>query len=282
MQTLRHKRVNANPGENPMPKVLIVDDSISVRKALERLLAARNMEILVSESGEQAMEVLAAHTPDLIVADVVMPGMSGFDLCRRVKADLRLGAVPVLLISGIVNPEVQAQASDAGALDIIKKPFMPNDVLPLIDRALASVINTKASGVIMPSIAPVSTNPTAPAAISPGGVLKPFLDNPEIPGALVMNMRGQVLAQGGSAWPEVETLVMYFRFLTSSSMIVGLRLEQGELSNMMLEFDGQSLLLLKLEQGMLLVLRLKGANSLMPAKYLARKHQAEIIAELNK
>jgi CheY-like chemotaxis protein len=261
-----------------MPKVLIVDDSISVRKALERLLAARNMEILVSESGEQAMEVLAAHTPDLIVADVVMPGMSGFDLCRRVKLDARLGNVPVLLISGIVNPEVQAQASDAGALDIIKKPFMPNDVLPLIDRALASVVSK-------PSTTPAPT-PVVPAsspsiAISANGVLKPFLERPEISGALLMNMRGQVLTQGGSEWPEVEALVMYFRFLSSSSMIVGFRLDQGELTNMLLEFDGQSLLLVKLEQGLLLVLRLQNANALMTAKYLVKSNTKQLLSMLD-
>jgi CheY-like chemotaxis protein len=263
-----------------MPKVLIVDDSISVRKALERLLAARNMEILVSESGEQAMEVLSQHTPDLMVADVVMPGMSGFDLSRRTKAEPRLASMPVLLISGIVNPEVQNQAADAGALDIIKKPFMPNDVLPLIDKALAGAAERAAANPAAPAVAaPVAPAASAPAAASTSfdAVLKSLLGRSTISGALLMNMRGQALGQAGEAWTDLETLLMYFRFVVSVSTVAGLKLEDGELSHVFLEFEGRHLLLSRLGQGTVLVLRFKDVSALQAIKYLVRTQQKDLV-----
>ncbi len=130
-------------------KILIVDDSVSVRKALERHLAPRNYHVLSASSAEHAMELIANDVPNLVIADVVMPGINGFELTQRIKSTDRLKHVPVLLISGIVDAAVTASAKEAGAEGVVSKPFTPEDLFPRIDAALAKapveVIETPAA-----------------------------------------------------------------------------------------------------------------------------------------
>jgi PleD family two-component response regulator len=118
-------------------KILIVDDSVSVRKALERLLSPRQYSVLSASSAEHAMELIADEVPNLIIADVVMPNMNGFELTARLKSLDRFRNVPILLISGIVDAAVTAQAKEAGAEGVVSKPFTPEDLFPRIDAALA-------------------------------------------------------------------------------------------------------------------------------------------------
>ena len=67
-------------------KVLVVDDSVSVRKALERILSTRQIKVVATGSGEEALQKLPESDPALVIADVVMPGMDGFTLCAKIKA----------------------------------------------------------------------------------------------------------------------------------------------------------------------------------------------------
>ena len=70
-----------------MARVLVVDDSLSVRKMVERALEMRGFEVLAASSGTEAMERIDSATPDLVVCDVVMPDVDGYELCRRIRAD---------------------------------------------------------------------------------------------------------------------------------------------------------------------------------------------------
>ena len=115
-----------------MKKILIVDDSISVRKALERILKPKNVEVLSADSAKVALDILEQHHPELIIADIVMPEMDGYEFCSLLKEHERLSAVPVLLISGIVNPEVKSKAKSVKAIGIVKKPFKPNTLLYIV------------------------------------------------------------------------------------------------------------------------------------------------------
>ena len=119
-------------------KILVVDDSVSVRKALERILSTRKWGVIATGSAEEALEKLPGSNPALVIADVVMPGMDGFALCRELKANARYQHLPVLLISGIVNADVERQAEEVGAAGIAKKPFTPADLFPKIETALAA------------------------------------------------------------------------------------------------------------------------------------------------
>ena len=94
-----------------MPKVLVVDDSLSVRKVVQRALESKRIEVLSAASGNEAMEQIAREAPDLIVCDVIMPDMDGYQICDFVKKHPTLGHTPVLLISGIVNSTVLERAA---------------------------------------------------------------------------------------------------------------------------------------------------------------------------
>lgn len=176
-------------------KVLVVDDSTSVRKVLEKLLSTRGLVVTTSESAEQGLEAVSHNTPHLVIADVVMPGMSGFELCQMLKMRESTKGVPVILISGIINEGVVAQAQQAGAFDVVSKPFTPDDLFPKIERALNAAKQTIPS-ISEPSLAtnPVATPvftttpaptfvppdpaPSAPAPIVASQALPPTLSQP--------------------------------------------------------------------------------------------------------
>ncbi len=106
-----------------MQKVLVADDSITVRKVAERLLTEAGMEVALAASGEEAMAYLSTEHPDFVISDVIMPDKSGYDVCRFVRAQATMADTPVLLISGIVNDEVNRQAESCRANGVLKKPF---------------------------------------------------------------------------------------------------------------------------------------------------------------
>jgi CheY-like chemotaxis protein/predicted regulator of Ras-like GTPase activity (Roadblock/LC7/MglB family) len=120
-----------------MTRVLVVDDSISVRKALERILAPQQMSVVSAESAEKALSLMPEAHADLVIADVVMPGMTGFELCQTLKNDPNYQHIPIMLISGIVNASVENQARQSGAVAVVKKPFTPDDLFPKIKQSLA-------------------------------------------------------------------------------------------------------------------------------------------------
>ncbi|GEM84669.1 response regulator [Meiothermus hypogaeus] len=153
-------------------KVLVVDDSTSVRKVLEKLLSTRGLVVTTSESAEQGLEAVSHNTPHLVIADVVMPGMSGFELCQILKMRESTKGVPVILISGIINEGVVAQAQQAGAFDVVSKPFTPDDLFPKIERALsaakqASPTTGEPSPAPSPAATPVFTAASTPTPIPP-------------------------------------------------------------------------------------------------------------------
>ena len=116
-----------------MPKVLIADDSIAVRKVAERLLTEAGFGVTLAANGEEALAYLAKETPDLVVSDVIMPDKSGYEVCAFVRARRALANTAVLLISGIVNDEVTKQAESCHADGVLKKPFQGTS---LKDRVL--------------------------------------------------------------------------------------------------------------------------------------------------
>lgn len=123
-------------------KVLVVDDSTSVRKVLEKLLVGRGYQVSTAETAESGLEQVDLYNPELVIADVVMPGASGFEMCQQLKANQTTSNIPVILISGIINDGVVAQANQAGAFAVVSKPFTPDDLFPKIERALASKSET--------------------------------------------------------------------------------------------------------------------------------------------
>jgi DNA-binding response OmpR family regulator len=128
-----------------MPKVLVVDDSIAVRKVAERLLIDAGMGVTLVVNGEEALAYLAKETPDLVVSDVIMPDKSGYEVCAFMRARKELVNTPVLLISGIVNDEVMKQAESCHADKVLKKPFLGTSLRDCVLELLA-----KRQGAVAP------------------------------------------------------------------------------------------------------------------------------------
>jgi CheY-like chemotaxis protein/predicted regulator of Ras-like GTPase activity (Roadblock/LC7/MglB family) len=149
-----------------MPKVLVVDDSLSVRKVVQRALESRRIEVLSAASGNEALEQIGRDAPDLIVCDVIMPDMDGYQICDFVKKHPTLSRTPVLLISGIVNGTVLERAAKVRSDDVMRKPFAAEELLQRIESFL---------GAQARSAAPVATlaAPAAPPIPAPAPVTVP-------------------------------------------------------------------------------------------------------------
>ncbi len=103
--------------------IMIVDDSFEFRQLLVDLLSAHGYQVHPADTGELALAFAATVAPDLVLLDVRMPGIDGFEVCRRMKADPRTEKVPVLFISGVSEAEDHARGFEVGGVDFITKPF---------------------------------------------------------------------------------------------------------------------------------------------------------------
>jgi putative two-component system response regulator len=110
-------------------KILIVDDESRSRAALKMLLGREGYEIHDAFDGASALEACSALDPDLILLDVLMPGMDGFEVCKRIKARPETRLTPVVLITGLSDTEDRIKGIEAGADDFLSKPIDVNELL---------------------------------------------------------------------------------------------------------------------------------------------------------
>jgi two-component system cell cycle response regulator len=103
-------------------RVLVVDDILSNVKLLEAKLTAEYFEVLTASSGEQALTRVAAELPDIVLLDVMMPGMDGFEVCRRIKANPKVAHIPIIMVTALDQPSDRVMGLDAGADDFLTKP----------------------------------------------------------------------------------------------------------------------------------------------------------------
>ncbi len=105
------------------PKVLVVDDDVSVRVTIEAILASENYELHFAENGNQALVIAAEIQPDIILLDVMMPGISGFEVCQKIRSMPALAEVPIVLVTALDDRESRMAGMKAGADDFVAKPF---------------------------------------------------------------------------------------------------------------------------------------------------------------
>jgi DNA-binding NarL/FixJ family response regulator len=156
----------------PMKRILIVDDDLTLRTALSRYLSKRGYGVQDAASGSDALHLFEQDPVDLIVSDVVMPEMSGFDFCRRLRSS-RLGQlVPFIFLSSKAEVEDRVQGHAIGADDYVIKPFEPRELLAKIEAQLERTRRTHAEIIRlvqqagMPPITPPSRSPT-PLPLTP-------------------------------------------------------------------------------------------------------------------
>ena len=121
-----------------MAKVLVVDDSLSVRKVVEKALEGRGMQVLSAASGAEALERIERERPDVVICDVILPDKDGYQICQFVRKHPSISATPVLLISGLDNGTVQARAAEVKSDEVMFKPFGVDELVRKIEGLLTA------------------------------------------------------------------------------------------------------------------------------------------------
>ncbi len=136
---------SGNTLETLKGRILVVDDEVQIRRAIRKLLTAEGYDILEATGGMEALETLANTDVDTVLLDLRMPGMTGVEVCKRLRSTRRHAHTPVVFLSGAAERSVRRQAREAGADDFLAKPF---DEAELKARIRSSVLHKKHSTVM--------------------------------------------------------------------------------------------------------------------------------------
>ena len=175
-----------------MSRILLADDSPHAQRMGERILREEGFEVVSLTDGNAAMLRLADVDPDLILADVFLPGKSGFEICRHVKSEPRFKHVRVVLTSGLLEPFDEDEARRAGCDAILKKPFEASIVVstidPLVKEAQLARGLSAEQIASAPPAAPPPAQPTAepPKPAEPAPAPAPEIDPERVRAAITL------------------------------------------------------------------------------------------------
>lgn len=128
-------------------KILVVDDEEQIRRALKSILSARKYDVVLADSGEEAIDLAIDHNPDMVILDMSMPGMDGIEVCRELRTWY---TGPILILSVRAGDADKITALDTGADDYLTKPFSAGELLARVRAQLRRSASTVAS---VPTIA---------------------------------------------------------------------------------------------------------------------------------
>ena len=126
------------PEVREAPLVMVVDDSLTVRRVTQRLLLREGYRVVLAKDGLDALERLAEAVPQIVLSDIEMPRMDGFDLVRNMRADARLRELPVIMITSRIAQKHRDYAAELGVDHYLGKPYAEEDLLALVRRYTAS------------------------------------------------------------------------------------------------------------------------------------------------
>lgn len=115
------------------PLILVVDDEPQILRVMRASLPVRGYQVITASSGEEALDQVGKQVPDLIILDLVMPGLTGLDVCRRIR---EFSAVPIIVLSAKGSESEKVAALDLGADDYITKPFSMDELLARVRAVL--------------------------------------------------------------------------------------------------------------------------------------------------
>ena len=248
-----------------MPRVLVVDDSLSVRKMVERSLQTKGFEVLAASSGTEAMERIGGAMPDLVVCDVVMPDIDGYRICEFVRAHPALGSTPVLLISGIVNASVLERAAHVRSNAVLRKPFTADELARKVDELLAARPRPGASAsagalpeelVAMPDLK---------------GMLGQLAAMPGVGLATLVDREGFLIEAAGEVGIGAEVAGALASCLAESSEGIGRELGRGMLQSMILDYESGMVVLHAVGPSAVLAVVLRDATALGKLRYYVKK-----------
>lgn len=118
-----------------MPRILVVEDDPDIADLMKRYLQKAGFEVDVRASGRDGLTAVTELTPDLLVLDRMLPGLSGLDICRAVRADEKIAAIPIIMVTARAEESERIAGLDLGADDYLAKPFSPGELVARV-RAL--------------------------------------------------------------------------------------------------------------------------------------------------
>jgi chemosensory pili system protein ChpA (sensor histidine kinase/response regulator) len=122
----------AIPAAPQIPLILVVDDSITVRRVTQRLLQREGYRVSMAADGLQALERLQEERPTVVLSDIEMPRMDGFDLARNIRGDVRLSSLPIIMITSRIAEKHREHAKELGVDHYLGKPYAEDELLSLI------------------------------------------------------------------------------------------------------------------------------------------------------
>jgi two-component system cell cycle response regulator DivK len=118
-------------------RILIVEDHEDARRILRDMLASTDYQLVEAENGEQALAAVARQRPDLILMDIQLPILDGYEATRRIKADPALRSIPIIAVTSYALSGDEAKARAAGCDDFMAKPYSPRELLAKVQKYLA-------------------------------------------------------------------------------------------------------------------------------------------------
>jgi CheY-like chemotaxis protein/predicted regulator of Ras-like GTPase activity (Roadblock/LC7/MglB family) len=261
-----------------MSKVLVVDDSLSVRKVVERALAGRQIDVVCAASGSEALERLERDVPDIVVCDVVMPDRDGYEICEFIKRHPRLSHTPVLLMSGIVNDEVRERAARAQSAGILAKPFAADDLMRHLDSLLAQAPPRPSPVRETPPVteAPLSQGAAMPVPEGAGAILAQFVAMDGVQWAVLADREGFVIESTANAGVDADVAAALSACLAESSDGLGRELGRGALQGAILEFEKGMVVIYGIATSGLLAVGIGEPSVLGKVRYYARRALPEL------
>ncbi len=121
---------------SPTESILLVDDNPTNLQVLFQTLEGVGCKLLIAKDGEMALSIASKALPDLILLDIMMPGIDGYEVCRRLKGDRSTSDIPVIFLSALGDTEDKVKGLQLGAVDYVTKPFQPDEVIARVNTHL--------------------------------------------------------------------------------------------------------------------------------------------------
>jgi len=118
-------------------RILIIDDNDDSNQIFTHLLQKEGYQVTLAKNGDEGFEKIAQSRPDLILLDVMLPGINGFEVCRRIKNDLSLQSIPIFIMTSGIDPDLQGEGLNVGAEELFTKPIRSPHLMAKIRSYLA-------------------------------------------------------------------------------------------------------------------------------------------------
>ena len=121
-----------------MAKVLLIDDDPRLQDILTKVLVKNEFEVIIADDGNSGLQLAKQRQPDVIILDIVMPGMDGFEVAKRLRRDRTCAHIPIMVLTAYAAAFARQSAQEAGVNDFVTKPFSLDDFVGRLKAVMAS------------------------------------------------------------------------------------------------------------------------------------------------